>query len=198
MQKPQILLVGDSIRMGYCETVKADLATDIDVLYPDENCQSSYYILQNLKGWVDITRPENVIAVHFNCGHWDAAHFGGDPDSLSSPDVYAQNILRIARRLRQYFPKAAITAPVTDAVIAANPFLSNVRTVLIRTPLNSFCTTDAYSSPLTCMPARFKHVTRCPEATILVDAACTDSFDKALHEKVLDVLEGFQVKVTGR
>ena len=37
-----------------------------------------------------------------------------------------------------------------------------------------------------------------PEATIVVDAACTDSFDKALHEKVLDVLEGFQVKVVGR
>ena len=37
-----------------------------------------------------------------------------------------------------------------------------------------------------------------PEATIIVDAACTDSFDKSLHEKVLDVLEGFQVKVVGR
>ena len=37
-----------------------------------------------------------------------------------------------------------------------------------------------------------------PEATIFVDAECTDSFDKARHEKVLDVLEGFQVKVTGR
>ena len=37
-----------------------------------------------------------------------------------------------------------------------------------------------------------------PEATILVDAACTDSFDKALHEKVLDVLTGFQVKVINR
>ena len=37
-----------------------------------------------------------------------------------------------------------------------------------------------------------------PEATIIVDAACTDSFDKSLHEKVLDVLEGFQVKVVNR
>ena len=37
-----------------------------------------------------------------------------------------------------------------------------------------------------------------PEATIIVDAGCTDSFDKTLHEKVLDVLEGFQVKVIGR
>ena len=30
-----------------------------------------------------------------------------------------------------------------------------------------------------------------PEATMIVDAACTDSFDKGLHEKVLDVLSGF-------
>lgn len=37
-----------------------------------------------------------------------------------------------------------------------------------------------------------------PEATVIVDAACTDSFDKALHEKVLDVLAGFQVKVINR
>lgn len=39
---------------------------------------------------------------------------------------------------------------------------------------------------------------RYPEATIVVDAACTDSFDKSLHEKVLDVLSGFQVKVLNR
>ena len=39
---------------------------------------------------------------------------------------------------------------------------------------------------------------RYPEARIIVDAACTDSFDKGLHEKVLDVLEGFQVKVINR
>ena len=37
-----------------------------------------------------------------------------------------------------------------------------------------------------------------PEATITVDAQCTDSFDKNLHEKVLDVLAGFQVKVINR
>ena len=37
-----------------------------------------------------------------------------------------------------------------------------------------------------------------PEATMIVDAACTDSFDKGLHEKVLDVLAGFQVKIINR
>ena len=39
---------------------------------------------------------------------------------------------------------------------------------------------------------------RYPEAKILVDAACTDSFDNGLHSKVLDVMEGFQVTVTNR
>ena len=34
-----------------------------------------------------------------------------------------------------------------------------------------------------------------PEATIIVNASCTDSFDQELHAKVLDVLKGFQVKV---
>ena len=37
-----------------------------------------------------------------------------------------------------------------------------------------------------------------PEATIIVDASFTDSFDKSLNEKVRDVLAGFQVKVTNR
>ena len=37
-----------------------------------------------------------------------------------------------------------------------------------------------------------------PEAAITVDASCTDSFDRGLHEKVLDVLEGFQVKIINR
>ena len=39
---------------------------------------------------------------------------------------------------------------------------------------------------------------RYPEAVISVAAACTDSFDKTLHEKVLDVLAGFQVNVNNR
>ena len=39
---------------------------------------------------------------------------------------------------------------------------------------------------------------RYPNANIIVDASCTASFDKGLHEKVLDVLEGLQVRVLNR
>lgn len=37
-----------------------------------------------------------------------------------------------------------------------------------------------------------------PEATILVDASCVDSFDKEMNEKVLDVMASFQVKIINR
>ncbi len=40
--------------------------------------------------------------------------------------------------------------------------------------------------------------TALPEASIIVDAACTDSFDKILNEKALDVMEGLQIKVLNR
>ena len=39
---------------------------------------------------------------------------------------------------------------------------------------------------------------RYPEARIIVDASLTASMDQTMHEKVLDVLEGFQVKVINR
>lgn len=38
----------------------------------------------------------------------------------------------------------------------------------------------------------------CPEVPIIVDAACTASFDPALHEEALDVMEGLQIQVTNR
>ncbi len=40
--------------------------------------------------------------------------------------------------------------------------------------------------------------TALPEAKIIVDASCTDSHDKAIHDKTLDVLAGIQVQVTNR
>ena len=39
---------------------------------------------------------------------------------------------------------------------------------------------------------------RYPEARIIVDASLTASMDPVMHEKVMDVLEGFQVKVINR
>ncbi|MEG1994486.1 MAG: cysteine hydrolase family protein, partial [Oscillospiraceae bacterium] len=40
--------------------------------------------------------------------------------------------------------------------------------------------------------------TALPEAEIIVDASCTDSFDKELHNKALDVMQGLQITVINK
>ncbi len=117
MENKQILLIGDSIRMGYCATVKEALADVAEVLYPAENCRSTHFVIESLDYWVNLCRAEDVAAVHFNCGHWDAAHFGDDDTPLTTVETYGFNIRKIVRRLKKYFPNAKIyyatTCPMT-------------------------------------------------------------------------------------
>ena len=40
-QKSSILLIGDSIRLGYCKTVREQLADVANVFYPTENCRNT-------------------------------------------------------------------------------------------------------------------------------------------------------------
>ena len=65
---PRVLLVGDSIRLGYAATVEKELAGRAIVLSPKANGGDSSNVLKNLDEWVIRQRP-NV--VHFNCGIHD-------------------------------------------------------------------------------------------------------------------------------
>ena len=124
----QILLIGDSIRMGYCETAKALLADRYEVIFPKENCRMSQNILTSLGAWAGLCRPEDVTVVQFNCGHWDAARFGGDSEPLTSLDEYAKNLRAIVRRLRGYFPAAKLIWASTTPMNPTHPQTSNPRT----------------------------------------------------------------------
>ena len=66
-----IFLIGDSICMGYRPFVKESLQKSYDVVYPNDNCRNSQYILTSLNGWVhEFKNPQDVKLVSFNCGHW--------------------------------------------------------------------------------------------------------------------------------
>ncbi len=118
--KPQVLLIGDSIRMGYCHMVQAELADEADVIFPDGNCRSTHYVIESLGGWMAMCDPRRLAAVHMNCGHWDAARFDDDEEPLTSLSVYAANIGRIIRHLKKHFPNAktsfATTTPMNPSV----------------------------------------------------------------------------------
>lgn len=112
--KKNIFLIGDSIRKGYCETVKNTLSDDAEVFYFDDNTRSSQYIIFNLKKWANMfDDTSKVDIVHFNCGQWDVAHWNGYEFSLTSVDEYAKNIRAIIVLLKKFFPNAKLIFATT-------------------------------------------------------------------------------------
>lgn len=125
-KKDSILLIGDSIRMGYCKTVRAQLADVANVFYPAENCRNTQNVITNLNAWSKQFPADEIGIVQFNCGHWDVAHWSGDEESLTSADEYRRNIQMIIRLLRKFFPKAKLVFATTTAmnpsgIVGVNP-----------------------------------------------------------------------------
>ncbi len=117
----QIYLLGDSIRMGYCDLVREALADVAEVVYPGENSRSTYNVIEMLNEWRRFTRPEDVEIVHFNNGHWDAAFIPEDNDVMTTPDCYYANVKRIVHRLKCYYPNAKIVYATTTRMNDTRP-----------------------------------------------------------------------------
>ena len=107
-----IVLIGDSIRMGYQEVVCGRLAGWGQVWAPAENGRHSENLAAHLDQWA-ICRPADV--VHINCGLHDIARWG---DSPAIPlDDYAKNVRYILTRLQTETDAAviwALTTPVNQ------------------------------------------------------------------------------------
>lgn len=123
----QVLLLGDSIRLGYCPYVKDLLKDQAEVIYPSGNCHSSQYIIMNLQSFVSLCDKDRVALVHFNCGHWDAEHFG-DSEPLTSLTEYGKNLRIIVRSLRTRFPNAKLIFATTTPMNPSYPKTGNNRT----------------------------------------------------------------------
>lgn len=124
--KTSILLIGDSIRMGYCKTVRDQLRDVANVFYPAENCRNTQNVITRLNAWSKEFPADEIGIVQFNCGHWDVAHWNSDEESLTSPEEYRRNIQMIIRLLRKLFPKAKVVFATTTAmnpsgIVGVNP-----------------------------------------------------------------------------
>lgn len=111
-----VLLLGDSMRLGSCATTKRELEDIADVVYPEENCRNSQYIITRIRAWAQELDGEHISLVHFNCGHWDAAHFNRDEEALTPLDQYERNIHCIVRNIRRLFPNAKICFGTTTPI----------------------------------------------------------------------------------
>ena len=127
-ERPNIFLIGDSIRMGYCETVKKELADTAEVFYVSDNCRNTQYVVTSLEGWKNKFDDETLIdIVQFNCGHWDTARWSGYDVCLTSEDEYARNIKMVIDLIRQKFINAKIVFATTTTMNPDNVPCLNFR-----------------------------------------------------------------------
>ena len=114
--KKTVLLLGDSIRMGYGPYV-ADMMKDrAKVVYPRDNCRFTFYTLRMIADWKKLVDdPKSVDIVHFNNGLWDIGQLDGR-DCLTPVDVYASTLQRIVAELKYHFPNARIVFATTTPV----------------------------------------------------------------------------------
>jgi hypothetical protein len=93
---PRVLLIGDSISMGYTAPVREALAGKANVHRPPENCGPTIRGVENLDAWLG-EGPWNVI--HFNFGLHDLRYIEEKPQ-VSLAD-YEKNLRTIVQRLKQ-------------------------------------------------------------------------------------------------
>ena len=111
----KVVLLGDSIRMGYDKYVKAALEGVAEVYYPPVNCKFTQNVLRMAGAWKKEGEwGDDVDLVHWNVGLWDLLHV--DEDALSTPEYYGYMIGRIDRKLRTMFPKAKFVFALNTAV----------------------------------------------------------------------------------
>lgn len=111
---PRVLLIGDSISMGYDQPVRKLLAGKATVIHPPANCQSTVFGLAKLDGWLG-KKPWDVI--HFNWGIWDAHHVNGNR-FRTTPEEYEKNLRTLVSRLKKTGAKLiwASTTPLQGRI----------------------------------------------------------------------------------
>lgn len=117
----KVLLLGDSIRLGYQPLVQEGLKDLAEVVGPEENCRFSKYTLWGVNLWLkEFGRPD---IVHWNTGLWDLHHEAPMVEALSSLEEYIENLRRIVNELQRTGAKIifATTTPVAvDAIGRSN------------------------------------------------------------------------------
>ncbi len=102
-----VLLIGDSIRMGYDKAVKKTLDGKANVYFPEENCRFASYVLRYIHEYKSLVKDGDVDVIHWNAGLWDCLRiFEEDPHTPI--DVYSYYIERICIRIKKIFPNAKV------------------------------------------------------------------------------------------
>lgn len=116
----KVLLLGDSIRMGYQNDVKELLEGEYEVICPEDNGRFAAYTLwqaNQMFKW----NPD-IELVHFNNGYWDMNIEAPMTEAIHPVEEYKGFLRRIVALCRQCGAKVvfATTVPILEAGEAAD------------------------------------------------------------------------------
>lgn len=110
MPLPRVLIIGDSISLGYTPIVQHILHGRVEISHHEGNAQDTRFGLEHLDAWIG---QESWDCIHCNWGLWDVV--GGEigPCSVPLPE-YRENLEKIRDRLKRTGAKLiwALTTPV--------------------------------------------------------------------------------------
>ncbi len=109
---PEVILLGDSIRMNYQAAATSELEGKAKVWSPKDNCQHTFYVIENLERWLAEAGGEpNVI--HINVGLHDMFLDGKTGKPRHSLETYDKNLRTIFARLDELSDARVIFALTT-------------------------------------------------------------------------------------
>jgi acyl-CoA thioesterase-1 len=109
---PRVMIIGDSVSMGYTLPTRALLKGKANVHRPPTNCSSTGNGLNNLKAWLGDKKWD---VIHFNFGLHDAKL---PPEGVrhAPPEVYEKNLRELVKQMKGTGAKLifATTTPVPN------------------------------------------------------------------------------------
>jgi hypothetical protein len=106
---PRVLLIGDSISMGYTVPVRERLRGTANVVHPPVNCGPTSRGVESLQSWLGDKKWD---VIHFNFGLHDMVYYGSDGQARVEPttagarhqvplEQYEKNLEEIVRHLKK-------------------------------------------------------------------------------------------------
>ena len=109
-----VVLIGDSIRMGYQGKVWTELSGRTEIWSPQQNGGDSRRVAENLDAWAMARKPD---VVHVNCGLHDLKKEFVTGTPQVPLDEYRENVSQILQGLRDGISGTviwAMTTPVNE------------------------------------------------------------------------------------
>jgi len=100
-----VLLIGDSIRLGYQDRVRELLGDDVQVFSPNENCRYTKFTLWGMFSWMQGWGNPHIDVIHWNTGCWDLHRCTADGEIFTPIDEYIEVNRRLAIQMESYTDK---------------------------------------------------------------------------------------------